>query len=68
MAVYKYTQLQAVKDAEHELYQKKVDYICCTLNTILNTHRDMKNVEADVRDFILDAYAKALKINKADDC
>lgn len=61
------TQLQAVKDAEHKLYQTKVDYICCTLNSILNENQNMNDVAADVRDFILDTYATALRINRADD-
>ena len=61
------TQLQAVRDAEHHFYQTKVDYICCTLNSILNENKNMNDVATDVRDFILDTYEIALRINGADD-
>lgn len=61
------TQLQAVKDAEHKLYQAKVDYICCTLNSILNENKDVNDIAPDVQDFILDTYTMAKRINRADD-
>lgn len=61
------TQLQAVRDAEHRLFRAKVDYICCTLNTILNENKNMDDVAADVRDFILETYILAKRINGADD-
>lgn len=61
------TQLQAVKDAEHKLYQAKVDYICCTLNAILNENKDVNNIASDIQDFILDTYITAKKINRAGD-
>ncbi len=55
--------LQAVKDAERQLYQAKVDYICCTLNSILSEIKNMDDVAPDVRDFILDTYTMAKRIN-----
>ena len=61
------TQLQAVKDAEHRLFQAKVDYICCTLNAILNENKNMDDVATDVRDFILETYILAKRINGVDD-
>lgn len=60
------TQLQAVRDAEHRLFQAKVDYICCTLNTILNENKNMDDVATDVRDFILDTYILTKRINGVD--
>lgn len=61
------TQLQTVRDAEHRLFQAKVDYICCTLNAILNENKNMDDVAADVRDFILDTYISTKRINGVDD-
>ena len=61
------TQLQAVRDAEHRLFQTKVDYICCTLNAIINENKNMDDVETDVRDFIFDTYTLAKRINGVDD-
>ena len=56
-------QLKSVKDAEHKLYQSKVDYICATLNAILNENEDINDVANDVLDFILDTYITAKRIN-----